>query len=187
MLKIPNRHTTPPGKFRYTQPETGVKFEFGTWIEIIESVYKHRRAMGIADTTVGWDERLQHDCCLQSPHWGCTDDSIPPSIETPIAVLGRELWSLLHTFAESYSENPTEDDISNARYWMSNWRTRIPQFGGCACREDWARLEASYPPDYTSRETLVRWASCGHDWVNRRLTKPIFRPDWFENSPAKDI
>lgn len=187
MLKIPNIHTTPPGRFRYKQPETGATFEFGTWNEILDHVYRHRKAMGIADLTVEWDSRLQHSACEQNPHWGCEDDAIPPSVETPIAVLGRELWGLLHSFAETYADSPTEEDKSNARYWMSHWRERIPRFGGCACREDWARLEASYPPDYSSRENFIKWASNGHDWVNRRIGKPIFHPEWFDVSPVREL
>lgn len=186
MLKIPNSHTTPPGMFRYKQPETGVQFEYGTWHEILLNVSKHRAANGL-DLSVDWHLRLEHEACEQNRHWGCFDDQIPITAESPLAVAGRECWRQLHEFCDTFPEAPTADDRSKALYWMSAWRERIPRFGGCACREDWARLEANYPPDYTSRESLVRWASNGHDWVSRRIGKPLFRPDWFAASPAKDI
>lgn len=142
------------------------------------NVYKHRQAMGIADLTVGWDDRLEDAACQQNPHWGCYDDSAPLTLDTPLAVLGRELWGLLHAFAQTFSQTPTEEDVSNARYWMSAWRQRIPQFGGCNCREDWARLEANFPPDYSSRDAFYRWSVVAHDAINRKLSKPIWNPEW---------
>lgn len=182
MLRIPNPHTTPPGKFRYTQPETGVTFEFGTWHEILLNVSNHRKAMGIADLTIGWNDRLEHDACIENPHWRCEDDAKPHSTETPIAVLGRQLWGELHAFTESYPENPTTDDESKARYWLSSWRQKVPQFGGCNCRAEWARLEANFPADYSSRQAFVNWGIIAHDAINRKLVKPIFRPDLFESA-----
>lgn len=178
--------TTPNGGYKYTQPETGVTFLYFTWAEVVQNVGKHRQANGL-DTSHGWWDRLMHEVCDQQPWLGCQDDSVPFTGETALAVTGRECWRQLHEFAEKYAEVPTEDDKLHAKYFMASWRERIPRFGGCSCREDWARLEANYPPDYSSRETLVKWASNGHDWVNRRIGKPIFRPEWFETSPCKDF
>lgn len=195
MKTIPSKLTTPPevqlapgvrGGFPYRQPETNVPFAYNTWNELIGNVAKHRQGMTL-DLADGWLRRFEHEVCEQFPHLGCVDDSVPATFETPLAIAGRALWLELHAFTEQYPETPTEDDKSRARYWMSAWRERIPRFGGCACREDWARLEANYPPDYSSRESLVRWASNGHDWVSRRIGKPMMHPDWFESSPAKDI
>lgn len=186
MLHIPNKHTTPPGKFRYQQPETGVQFEAGTWDEILQSSGKHRRAMSL-DLSVDWHKRLEHEACIQNAHWGCVDDNVPDTAISPLAVAGRQLWFELHQFAESFPQSPTEDDISKARYWLSAWRERIPRFGGCSCREDWARLEANFPPDYSSGEAFIRWASNGHDWVSRRIGKPLFHPEWFNASPVREL
>lgn len=185
-MKRPDIITSPHGGYKYTQPETGVLFHYFTWAEIVLNVGKHRQGMGL-DLANGWIDRLMHDFCEQNLWLACQDDQRPATFDTPLAIAGRERWGELHAFTESYPESPTEDDKTKARYWMSQWRERIPRFGGCSCREDWARLEANYPPDYSSRETLVKWASNGHDWVNRRIGKPIFRPEWFETSPCKDF
>jgi hypothetical protein len=185
-MKRPDIITSPHGGYKYTQPETGVLFHYFTWAEIMQNVGKHRQGMGL-DLANGWIDRLMHDFCEQNSWLACQDDDRPPTFDTPLAIAGRERWAELHAFTESYAENPTEDDKTKARFWMAQWRERIPRFGGCSCREDWARLEANYPPDYSSRETLVRWASNGHDWVNRRIGKPIFRHEWFEASPCKDF
>lgn len=186
MLKIPSIHTTPPGRFTYRQPETGAAFEYGTWSEVMSNVAAHRRGMSL-DLAVGWDGRLEHDACTQSPHWGCFDDAVPISQDLPLAIAGKALWLELHAFAEQYPESPTEDDVSRARYWMANWRERIPRFGGCTCREDWARLEASYPPEYGSRAAFVRWASVAHDAINRKIGKPLFNAELFDAAVAQGL
>lgn len=183
-MKHPDKTTTPPGGYRYTQPETGVNFHFFTWHQMLEEVGKHRLANAL-DTTWDWDQRLENDVCLQNliP---CRDDEIAAPEDSPIVVAGRILWSALHAFASQYPENPTESDKSNSRYWMSDWASKIPQFG-CNCRSEWTRLIAGFPPDYGSREAFYRWSVVSHDWVNRKLNKPLFHPDWFAASPAKDI
>lgn len=195
MKFYPQKMTTPPvveiapgvrGGFAFREPETGVPFAYNTWHELILNVRNHRLGMSL-DLADGWHLRFEDEFCRQNPHLQCEDDQKPWTLDTPLAIAGRAAWAELHAFCESYAENPTDDDRSRALYWMSAWRERIPRFGGCSCREDWGRLVASFPPDYTSRETLVRWATCGHDWVNRRIGKPLFRPDWFELSPCKDV
>lgn len=184
-MKHPDKTTTPPGGYVYTQPETGARFHYFTWAEILLNVGNHRLAMGL-DTTWEWNVRLENDYCEQNPHIPCTNDSVASPEDSPIAVAGRLLWGLLHDFTLQYPEAPTEDDKSNARYWLSRWAEKIPSFG-CNCRSDWARLVASYAPDLSSRDAFVRWASNSHDNINRKLGKPIFRPEWFDASPAKDI
>lgn len=51
-MKQVDRLTTPPGGYRYTQPETGVKFNRMTWQEILKEVSEHRAAEGL-DRSVG--------------------------------------------------------------------------------------------------------------------------------------
>ncbi len=185
MLRIPQKATTPPGGFRYQQPETGVTFTYGTWQEILGYTSRHRQASGL-DLSLGWQDRLEHATCEQSPHLGCFDDSVPVGQESPLAVQGREAWKALHAFTETYPDNPTETDRTKAIYFLANWRNLIPAFG-CTCRSYWNTLVASYAPDLSSREAFIRWGTCCHDNINRKLGKPIFRPDWFDASPAKDI
>jgi len=127
VLKIPNIHTTPPGKFKYKQPETGVEFLYGTWAEIVTNVALHRKAMSL-DLADGFLDRLQHDACSQNLHWGCSDDSKPATFETPLAIAGRALWLELHSFTEAYPDSPTEEDRSKALYSLPNWLDRIPRF-----------------------------------------------------------
>jgi hypothetical protein len=185
MKRYGPKHTAPPGGFRYTQPETGVVFNYFTWQEILLYVSQHRLAMGL-DTTWDWDRRLEHDWCEQAPHVGCEDDSIPNPEDSPIVVAGRILWGQLHAFTETYPETPTEDDKSNARYWLHDWSQKIPQFG-CNCRSEWTRLMANFPPDLSSGPAFVSWSRISHDWVNRKLNKPLHFPNLFNSSPIKDV
>lgn len=184
-MKHPDTRTSPPGGYRYRQPETGIEFHYFTWFEIVLNVGKHRLANAL-DTSWDWEARLEHDACEQNPHWGCRDDSVPSAEDSPIVAAGRILWQWLHAFTETYPATPTEDDKSNARYWLAEWTQKIPQFG-CNCRSEWARLMGSFPPDLSSGPNFVAWARISHDWVNRKLLKPIQYPELFEASPVKDL
>lgn len=192
MKSYPSKLTTPPvitlddqrGGFAYRERSTGIPFAFNTWAELIGSVMRHRQAMSL-DLADGWQARFEDDFCSQNPHLGCQDDAKPATFDTPLAITGRALWGELHAYTETYPATPNEQDKALARYWMANWRERIPRFGGCSCREDWARLEASYPPDYTNRQSLVTWARIAHDAVSRKIGKPLFYPDLFNEAVAK--
>lgn len=176
-MKHPDRITTPSGGYSYTQPETGVHFHYFTWSEILTNVGKHRLANGL-DTAWGWDARLEHDFCLQNPTLPCTDDAIQSPEDSPIAIAGRLLWGQLHAYASQYPQNPTESDVSNARYWLHEWTQKVPQFG-CNCRSDWARLLANFPIDLSSGENFYKWSVQAHDRINAKLMKPIWNPEWY--------
>lgn len=189
MKSYPSKLTTPPvveiapgirGGFAYRQPETGIPFAYNTWAELLDNVARHRQGMSL-DLADGWIQRFEDEFCRQphNSHLQCEDDDRPVTLDTPLAIAGRECWRQLHEFTDSYPEVATEDDVTRARYWMAGWRERIPRFGGCACREDWARLEANFPPVYTGREAFVTWAIQAHDRISKKIGKPIFRPDLF--------
>lgn len=185
MKFLPDKITTPPvveiapgvsGGFPYRQPETNVPFAFNTWNQLINEVRKHRLGMSL-DLADGWHLRFEDSFCQQNPHLNCESDDKPATLDTPLAIAGRQLWSELHSFTESYPEVASEDDITRARYWMASWRERIPQFGGCNCREDWGRLIANYPPVYSGREAFVTWARVAHDAISRKIGKPPMYPE----------
>lgn len=185
-MKRPDTITSPPNGYLYRQPETGIPFHFFTWRQIVEEVGKHRKGMGL-DLSDGWVDRLGHDICEQNLWWGCPDDDRPMSSDTPLALAGRAAWKSLHEFTEAYPDAPTDEDISRARYWMSKWRETIPRFGGCTCREDWARLEAVYPPDYSGNGAFARWAVVSHDAINRKIGHPIWNQEWWDEAVASGL
>lgn len=192
MKSFPEKLTTPPmveiapgirGGFPYRQPETGAPFAYNTWHELILNVYNHRKGMGL-DLAHDWHIRFEHDFCVQNPHLNCLDDEKPVSADTPLAIAGRALWKELHEFTEQYPDSPNEDDKTKARFFLAHWRERIPRFGGCACREDWARLESNYPADLSSKSAFHRWGVVSHDAVNRKIGHPIFHQQWWDEAVA---
>lgn len=66
MIRILDKVTTPPGGWRYTEPDTGVKFDGLSYVAVVGLVRKHRVAM---DLPVGgeWLQQFEHNLALQNP------------------------------------------------------------------------------------------------------------------------
>lgn len=185
-MKQVNTGTTPPGSYRYRQPETGQSFEATTWQALLEQVGNHRLGEHL-DLSFGWNKQLEHDACEQNPQWGCREsDPLLPAHYAEIAAIGRSLWAELHTYANAYPENPSAEAKTLAGIWLKDFSARVPQFG-CGCRSHWDRLVNGYPPELGSRSQFVVWAENAHSWVSRRVGKPIWHPERFAASPAANI
>lgn len=78
---------------------------------------------------------------------------------------GRKAWSALHGYS------PGQWDAAEAERWYAEWLYMVPGYG-CSCRDEWAKLTAESPPDFTSRDAFRQWAIDRHNDVNRRLGKP---------------
>lgn len=77
MLKLTDYSSLPPGEYRYTQPETGFKIQARSWSQMLQKVHSHRVANIGCDIEAGWQERLEHDYCLQNNLDGtswCSDE-----------------------------------------------------------------------------------------------------------------
>jgi hypothetical protein len=77
----------------------------------------------------------------------------------------HSLWRELHTMHLG--------DWGTVRERYENWKTRIPSFG-CSCNEHFKKMEANYPPDFSSPEAFFRWGWMRHNDVNLRLGKSKF-------------
>lgn len=64
MIQVTDKMSTPPGGWRYTQPESGYTMVFLTFAELLSAVYKHRVANGY-DTAEGWQDRFAEQLCRQ--------------------------------------------------------------------------------------------------------------------------
>lgn len=71
---------------------------------------------------------------------------------------GRESWTFKHSY---FGCNPQ---------WHELWKTTIPK-ADCLCSEDYAKLEAEYPPDFSSPENYFAWGVFIHNKVNEKLGK----------------
>lgn len=70
---------------------------------------------------------------------------------------GRKSWKMLHSFAKGDPE---------AFYKL--WKTTIPK--ECKCQRDFEKLEAEYPPNFSSPEDFWDWGWDFHNKVNQKLT-----------------
>lgn len=62
MATIRSFRDTPPGGWRYVQPETGVRFESDNWDDLLRQILPHRRYKGIPLETLEQD--VQRQLCL---------------------------------------------------------------------------------------------------------------------------
>ncbi|CAD5121601.1 DgyrCDS10098 [Dimorphilus gyrociliatus] len=85
--------------------------------------------------------------------------------------LGRSGWTVLHTMAAYYPENPSE----NVQKDMKNFMTLLSRLYPCKrCAKDLRKDLKDDPPDVTSQKSLANWMCNLHNKVNEKLGKPLF-------------
>ena len=81
---------------------------------------------------------------------------------------GPKLWIILHTFSYNYSENPTHEEIVNAKNFFMSICLLLP----CDyCKNHCNEFIISNPPRCENRNSLINWVLLFHNNVNRRLHK----------------
>ena len=166
-------HVCPPGGYRYTQEETGVRFKSQGISALYGKVYVHRLAnpdLGL-DIASDWQERFHEELCEQMPDLPCKEVERPEN--HPTVIEGRKRWGELHEYAGSYPEEPTSEDVEKAKVWMEEWRSKIPAFG-CRCKSKFKLIEAENPLRLDSRNSFYRWTVEVHDAVSKKLGKPTW-------------
>ena len=116
------------------------------------------------------EERQAHEC--------------PPDKEE----LGRATWTLMHTLAAYYPEEPSPAHRLAARCFLGAVAVLYP----CShCRERFAEEIESDPPQLDTRTSLSQWVCRQHNAVNELLGKPSFSCSiesldrrWRTGSPA---
>jgi len=86
-------------------------------------------------------------------------------------VLGRSTWTLLHTLAAQFPEEPTKQQKKDAKTLL-DVLTRIYPCGECA--QHFQKLIKDHPPVVDSGPDFAQWMCRVHNVVNRRLHKPEF-------------
>ena len=85
--------------------------------------------------------------------------------------LGRAGWTLLHTMAAYYPEDPTPDQQSS----MTQFITGLSQFYPCGyCAEHMQQELTVDPPTVKNNNELSNWFCRLHNKVNVNLGKPEF-------------
>jgi FAD-linked sulfhydryl oxidase len=88
----------------------------------------------------------------------------PPSRET----LGRAGWTVLHSFAAYYPNEPTEDEKRMARSFLEAFAHLYP----CKdCAEGLQINMREYPPKVDSRKDFSIWMCEAHNRVNEQMGK----------------
>mgnify|MGYP001273508592 CR=1 FL=1 len=95
------------------------------------------------------------------------EDNKPLNKET----LGVASWSLLHTIAVNYPENPTTEEQKTMRSFLMNFAEVYP----CKeCKDHFQKQIKSHPPTLKSQTEFQEWICFQHNLVNRRLGKKLF-------------
>mmetsp|Transcript_58640 Transcript_58640/g.143399 ORF Transcript_58640/g.143399 Transcript_58640/m.143399 type:complete len:190 (+) Transcript_58640:134-703(+) len=87
------------------------------------------------------------------------------------AELGRSSWTLLHSMAAWYPDDPT----SQQQHRMANFMEALGDFYPCPwCADDFRTELHKTPPKVETRTDLCMWLCDQHNRVNSKLGKQLF-------------
>eukprot|EP00546_Thalassionema_frauenfeldii_P000643 CAMPEP_0178937006 /NCGR_PEP_ID=MMETSP0786-20121207/25502_1 /TAXON_ID=186022 /ORGANISM="Thalassionema frauenfeldii, Strain CCMP 1798" /LENGTH=130 /DNA_ID=CAMNT_0020615499 /DNA_START=154 /DNA_END=546 /DNA_ORIENTATION=+ len=88
--------------------------------------------------------------------------------------LGRSSWTLLHSMAAWYPDNPTKEEQT----MMVGFMTTLARFYPCTwCAADFQEKLKEKPVRAESRKDLCQWLCEQHNLVNDKLGKKTFSCD----------
>ncbi len=91
----------------------------------------------------------------------------PPSTEE----LGRSGWTVLHSFATSYPENPSNKDLGR----LSDFLEYFAHYYPCEkCSYHMTKYLSEHPLKASTRSEFQNWLCGFHNDVNKRLNKTTF-------------
>lgn len=168
--KVDGKRRREPG-WVYVQPESDMGFRHACLTVLIKQVHAHRFGLPELkmDLGEGWVDRLRDDICQQNEWIPCLE--VYNRETSPIVLEGRQRWAELHGYAADYPDNPSSEDVEKAQEWLSEWRTRIPNYPSCRCRENFADIEARNPFRLTSRREFWSSAVENHNSVSLKLRR----------------
>ncbi|CAI6093259.1 unnamed protein product [Clonostachys chloroleuca] len=103
-----------------------------------------------------------------------------PASECPpdVAALGRSSWTLLHSIAATFPEAPSRAQQGDLVSFVQLFSRLYPCW---VCADDFQSYIAREAPRVASRDDFGRWLCGAHNDVNRKLGKPVFDCDkWQE-------
>jgi len=103
-------------------------------------------------------------------------EDCPPDVD----VLGRSSWTLLHSIAAQYPDQPSLEEQANAVTFIKSFSKLYPCWTCASDFQMWLTKEAN-TPRVSSRDDFGRWLCEAHNAVNSKLGKPFFDCDrWQE-------
>lgn len=91
----------------------------------------------------------------------------PPDVEK----LGRSSWSLLHSVAASYPENPSNKQQADLKQFLKLFGNFYPCW---YCGGDFEKYMEKKEPTTESQDAFGKWLCEAHNDVNKKLGKPRF-------------
>ena len=91
---------------------------------------------------------------------------LPPGREE----IGRAGWTILHTFAAYYPDQPSEEEQTSALQFLKAFSHFYP----CkVCGEGFSHIMEEFPPRVVSRKEFSLYMCEAHNLVNEQLGKPV--------------
>eukprot|EP01132_Coremiostelium_polycephalum_P007404 gene7404-9099_t len=85
--------------------------------------------------------------------------------------LGNSGWTLLHTMASYYPNNPSQTKKEEMRQFLYSFSKVYP----CnVCAKDFQHILETTPPQLNSQQEFAKWMCGAHNHVNSILGKPRF-------------
>ena len=99
------------------------------------------------------------------------DDTANNKTVAAASVWGPHYWFFLHTMAFHYPTDPNTAAKKEVYRLIESFSIFMPAF-----KDVWAAALADIPVAgyLDNRDNLVQWTLLVHNWVNRRLQKPIW-------------
>ncbi|KAK6462440.1 ERV/ALR sulfhydryl oxidase domain-containing protein [Scheffersomyces coipomensis] len=91
----------------------------------------------------------------------------PPDVE----VLGKSSWTLLHSIAATYPENPTSKEQQDLKQFVTLFGNFYPCW---FCKADFVKYIEKNDPQVNSQDKFGKWLCEAHNEVNVKLGKPKF-------------
>ncbi|KKA26481.1 hypothetical protein TD95_005425 [Thielaviopsis punctulata] len=97
--------------------------------------------------------------------------AIPADCPPDVEALGRSSWTLLHSIAATYPENPSSSQQSDLLSFVKLFSKLYPCW---VCAEDFQAYIANDKPKVGSRSDFGMWLCGAHNEVNIKLGKKVF-------------
>lgn len=96
-----------------------------------------------------------------------------PQMECPpdVELLGRSSWTLLHSIAATYPENPSNQQQSDLKQFVKLFGNFYPCW---FCKKDFETYLAKSEPVTSSQDAFGKWLCDAHNEVNVKIGKPKF-------------
>lgn len=124
----------------------------------------NKKAANVNEKVAPPSSLAKTDTAIQSRGYAKVD---PPDVEK----LGRSSWTLLHSIAATYPENPSNKHQSDLKQFLKLFGNFYPCW---YCGEDFEKFMAKNEPATGTQDEFGNWLCEAHNDVNAKLGKPQF-------------